>query len=619
MYKRLTDLAKRFKMSNIPELLNPTSTTTTPTPITDTTPTDNEEFTYTTEGKATILTPKKDEVFYNPIQQFNRDLSTLSIIAYDEIRKEQFSKLKNNNKRKKLSNLNILEALSATGLRSCRYGLEIPNVNKIIANDLSKDAVLAIDRNIKHNNLESIIKSNENDAIKFMGSTNMKFHIIDLDPYGTASPFIDSALQCIEDEGMLLVTCTDAAVLAGSGYPEKCFALYGGNNFGNSYINNETNHEIGIRLILNLVASTAAKYKKSIEPLMSLSIDYYFRCWIKIKTSPIKVKNHSNETMIVYGCNGCGNKKIQPLGFKKGENKFIYPKLVSSIISSNCEFCKSSFNIAGPMYSGFLQNENFINKILELNSQTSNKSIYKTNERIKGMLTLAKNELRDVPFYYNLNHLSSLFKTSPISIDEYTKAVGNLNDQKEEGAEEDKFRISLTHAKKNCIKSNIPWELNLKILKEWMVNVNKDYYNNMIKTHNIEHPENGDIQIKNNEKLTKKLNDLKNSNFQINPNLNENSTGFKILKYFDKKEKDEENELSQFNESNQSNSSNNSSSNQSNSNSQSNANKQYLKDLKIDFTTSNSLSENISKLRKVKMIRYQENPTKNWGPMSRPR
>ena len=72
-----------------------------------------------------------------------------------------------------------------------------------------------------------------------MSSTNEKFHVIDLDPYGTATPFIDSAIQGIRDEGLLLVTCTDAGVLAGLGYPEKCFALYGGHNFGNSNVSGE--------------------------------------------------------------------------------------------------------------------------------------------------------------------------------------------------------------------------------------------------------------------------------------------------------------------------------------------------------------------------------------------
>ena len=208
-------------------------------------------------------------------------------------------------------------------MRSCRYGLEIPEAGKIVANDMLAEAVKSINKNVEYNKLTDKVVANQGDAIKFMGSTDEKFHIVDLDPYGTAAPFIDSAIQCLEDDGMLLVTCTDAGVLAGSGYPEKCFALYGGNNFGNAYVNGESNHEVGIRLILNLIASTAAKYKKTIEPMLSLSIDYYFRVLVKVKTSPINVKNHASETMLTYGCNGCGHKIVQPLGMKTIPNSNI--------------------------------------------------------------------------------------------------------------------------------------------------------------------------------------------------------------------------------------------------------------------------------------------------------
>jgi len=45
--------------------------------------------------------------------------------------------------------------------------------------------------------------------------------VVDLDPYGTGAPFIDSAVQSVSDGGLLCVTCTDLAVLAGSNYPEK--------------------------------------------------------------------------------------------------------------------------------------------------------------------------------------------------------------------------------------------------------------------------------------------------------------------------------------------------------------------------------------------------------------
>ena len=54
-----------------------------------------------------------------------------------------------------------------------------------------------------------------------------RFHIVDLDPYGSPTQFLDSAVQCVVDGGMLLVTCTDMAILCGN-FPETCYAKYGG-------------------------------------------------------------------------------------------------------------------------------------------------------------------------------------------------------------------------------------------------------------------------------------------------------------------------------------------------------------------------------------------------------
>lgn len=556
MIKRLVKLLS--KMSIPPSSTSAMETTT--TNIVQPNSTISQEFNTVQEGKATILTPKQDEVFYNPIQQFNRDLSIMAIKAYDEIRHEKIQaiKKKSKNKRTKLNGLKILESLAASGLRSCRYGLEIPEAGKIVANDMLAEAVKSINKNVEYNKLTDKVVANQGDAIKFMGSTDEKFHIVDLDPYGTAAPFIDSAIQCLEDDGMLLVTCTDAGVLAGSGYPEKCFALYGGNNFGNAYVNGESNHEIGIRLILNLIASTAAKYKKTIEPMLSLSIDYYFRVFVKVKTSPINVKNHASETMLTYGCNGCGHKIVQPLGMKNN-TKFQYPKLQGPI-SSNCQYCGTSYNVAGPMYAGNLHNREFIDKVLKIN-ESSDKEIYATHERIKGMLTLASNELDDAPFFFNLNQLCSIFKSPPISIEQYTKAVGNLG-----------YKVSLTHAKKNCVKTNLPWNLNLLINRAWQIDQNEKYVKEM-ESKNVDEL---------NEKIKEKLIKLKD-NIGINPSLAESSPGWKILNYFKTNMNEEE------------------------------------KSVSIDFETGNEEFEKIAKLRKVKMVRYQENPRKNWGPMARPK
>jgi tRNA (guanine26-N2/guanine27-N2)-dimethyltransferase len=529
-----------------------------------------DEFDVIQEGKAEILAPKGDKVFYNKIQRFNRDLSVMAIKAYIEIRNEAHEKKQllkqqksvqpdsnsNSNesptpvpKRRKTTPgpIRILEALSATGLRAIRYGHEIPQVSRIVANDLLADAVKSIDRSITYNNLQNKIDSNHGDAIKFMSSvpSSNKFHVIDLDPYGSATPFMDSALQAIEDDGILLVTCTDAGVFAGSGYPEKCYAAYNGNNFGNSFINSETNHEAGLRLILNMIATTAAKYGKAIEPLLSLSIDYYARLFIKVKTSPIEVKRLSSKTMVTFACNGCGHKVYQPLGRING-HKFQYPRLDYSV-TSQCKYCESAYTVAGPMWFDKIHNEEFVNKVLLINND-SDKTVYQTTERIKGMLTLAKNELEE-PFYFNLNQLSSMFKAPPIPIDDFVKAIGNMN-----------YKVSLTHAKKNCIKTDAPWDVVLKVTREWLIKNNKEY---------IE--QNRQPSAKVQAKIDKLKQDI-----GCNPNLLEGTIGFKVLK-----------------------------------------NLKLLESIKVDFGTDNEQSETINKLRKLKMVRFQENPEKNWGPQAK--
>jgi tRNA (guanine26-N2/guanine27-N2)-dimethyltransferase len=50
--------------------------------------------------------------------------------------------------------------------------------------------------------------------------TKQKYDVVDLDPYGSAAPFVDGAIQAVSEGGLLCVTCTDLGILTGSGYPE---------------------------------------------------------------------------------------------------------------------------------------------------------------------------------------------------------------------------------------------------------------------------------------------------------------------------------------------------------------------------------------------------------------
>ena len=59
----------------------------------------------------------------------------------------------------------ILEALSATGIRAIRYAKEIDGIEYVIANDMDKNAVDEIRRNVSRNGLsERLVQPSHEEA-----------------------------------------------------------------------------------------------------------------------------------------------------------------------------------------------------------------------------------------------------------------------------------------------------------------------------------------------------------------------------------------------------------------------------------------------------------------------
>ncbi len=234
------------------------------------------------EGSAKILYERGDEgpttqggpVFYNKVQVLNRDLSTTMIAVFARRRaeeREQSRRAAEARRREKsgtsatsaaaeadaasaagagaapaseerslhewgarleataaTDGITILDALAASGLRPIRYLKEVPGVKHIVVNDLDNTAVEAARRNMVFNHVEAgRVSVQQGDATMVMYQhRDHGFDVIDIDPYGSASPFLDAAVQAVSDGGMLCVTCTDMAVLSG-GHPETCYAKYG--------------------------------------------------------------------------------------------------------------------------------------------------------------------------------------------------------------------------------------------------------------------------------------------------------------------------------------------------------------------------------------------------------
>ncbi|GJJ12119.1 hypothetical protein Clacol_006360 [Clathrus columnatus] len=409
-----------------------------------------------TENGARLLLSQGNDAFLNPVQEFNRDLSVAAITVWSELLNEIKQKRWENKQKRKASNLDhpdpkrskssvsktdevksinlsveetnedkshkyrpyqfvVLEPLSATGLRAIRYAQEIPNVKYVIANDLSPSAIEVMKRNVLFNNLcpeepfgeneqerPGKVRVNEGDAC--LNSALMYSHrsdrqrvdVVDLDPYGTAAPFIDAAVQCVTDGdelfviiGLICVTCTDLSVLGNTNYPEKCFANYGG-----VPVKAEFCHEAALRLVLNTLSTSAARYGRYIQPLLSLSIDFYVRMFVRVQSAPIEVKKAFSQTSLYYVCTNCQAYYQQTLGkvVDKSTEMSSNPNLQYKVnagppVSPMCGECGGTFHIAGPMWSGPLHDKDFTTKLLQHIDENSKR--YGTTPRMKGMVSLA--------------------------------------------------------------------------------------------------------------------------------------------------------------------------------------------------------------------------------------
>lgn len=416
----------------------------------------DETIKFIKEGKAQIWAANKD-VFYNPVQEFNRDLSiaVLSLFATDRWNKAlQTSKLEKDDKNstsqsaerktESLKGITILEALSATGLRSIRYAKEVEGVQRIVANDISAKAVESIRQNVLHNGVESLVTPHQEDATLLMiQHRRNRFDAVDLDPYGCPSMYLDGAVQCISDGGILLVTATDMAVLAGN-VPETCYYKYGAIS-----IKSKSCHEIALRILLQCIASYAGRYGRYIVPLLSVSADFYIRVFVQVFTSHIKCKENSTKVGMLYQCNGCESMHFQPLATQKTPKSFKLPNVPA--VDQLCKYCQHRQHMGGPIWLGPLHDYGFVSRLL---SNLSGMELG-TSKRMEGVLTVIHEEL-DVPLYYKLDRLMSIVRCHVPPMLVFRSALLNAG-----------YKVSYSHASKISIKTNAPNDVIWDIVRTW--------------------------------------------------------------------------------------------------------------------------------------------------------
>ncbi|KAL6073893.1 tRNA methyltransferase 1 [Balamuthia mandrillaris] len=395
-----------------------------------------------TEGQATIIFASRKDVFYNQVQEFNRDLSILIIKLFiEEMKKKRGARF---------DGVTILEALSATGLRSIRFWKELKDVKYIMANDISEAAVESIRRNVEFNGITtSQVIPNLGDATMVMyehRDHGKQFDVIDLDPYGSAAIFMDGAVQSVSDGGLLCVTCTDLMVLCGN-YPEVCFYKYGG-----FPIKGKATHEHAVRLVLASLERSANRYKRYIKPLVAMQVDFYVRVFVRVFTQADEVKNSCTKLSHIYQCTGCGSLHHQPLGNMSQRGKAKHYSANGPSVGSSCDECGRPFKMVGPIWNGPLCDPDFIQNAME--TLDASRELFTTHKKIYGLLSVLSQEVPDQPLFHDLTQLAKVLHMQLPPMAMFRSAILNLNRG---------YRVSISHTNSSAIKTDAPcsvlWEV----------------------------------------------------------------------------------------------------------------------------------------------------------------
>ncbi|MEC8997879.1 MAG: hypothetical protein VX909_01345, partial [Candidatus Thermoplasmatota archaeon] len=177
-----------------------------------------------------------------------------------------------------------LDGLSATGLRARRWLNELPaqSATRIIATMGDMDPV-ALDWAMRCHE-EFPPEHGEGELLPHLGDLRKSVlehgrHWVDIDPYGTPLPFLDTAIQSLARRGIAEISATDSAALTGS---SKNALL---RRYGARVRTDGLAHDSGLRVLLATVARTAARHERSIEPLLSIWESHHLRVSVRVLRS----------------------------------------------------------------------------------------------------------------------------------------------------------------------------------------------------------------------------------------------------------------------------------------------------------------------------------------------
>lgn len=335
----------------------------------------------------------------------------------------------------------------------------------VLANDLDPKAVSAIHRNREYNGIEeSKLRTTLSDAAfllhKLKNDLSLQneerienLSVIDLDPYGGASPFLDAATSAICEGGMLAVTCTDLAVLCGN-YAESCWAKYGAMPPKRT----EYCHEMALRIVLGSIASHAARHHRHIVPVMSMYADFYVRVFVRVYKHGGEMKKVPSKMGYVMQCTHCDARELQTIG-KYAEptpGNVRFSQGYAPVVDKQCHHCGGSWKMGGPMWMEPIHDHAVLSRALAHLEATDAPSKYGTHKRMMATISNMVDELPDAPFFYTVSQLANTLHMQTPKLDAFRSAIVSLG-----------YRVSGTHCSPGAVKTDAPYDAMLDVMRSW--------------------------------------------------------------------------------------------------------------------------------------------------------
>ena len=338
-----------------------------------------------TEGITTIWVPVSNEqsqfppgtapVFYNPKMRFNRDMTILLVSS--------------------LKPKSYLDAMGATGIRGFRVAHEALFQPEVTINDYSSLASDLMRENGEETGLSCNITHRDANALM----SEQRFEMVDLDPFGTPTPFIDATARSAHP--YLCITATDTAPLCGA------HLKAGIRRYDAMPMNTEYHPEVGLRILLGYVARVIVKYDRGVHPLLCYVRDHYVRLILKLVNGADPADETIARLGYVFQCTSC-QYATEQYGRRYGT------ELV-------CPYCNVHLRAIGPLWMGSICDTALIDDMLSLLPSLPQ---LQTNA-LRRLLLLCKQE-PDISFHYDYHRLSKHCGRSAVALETY---IARLREQ----------------------------------------------------------------------------------------------------------------------------------------------------------------------------------------------